>query len=153
MVNVIAPIFTEKGGKAIKQTIFYPFAMAANNCSGEALRIFGKTPLLKTKAYGEVSAIPCAATWNEERREINIICANISGKQQEVEFDLRSFGKASWRKYSVLCGDDLSATNTIATPDRVKAERRPCRGGHLDTASVVLDPKSFHLLSFVVERT
>jgi alpha-N-arabinofuranosidase len=151
MVNVIAPIFTEKGGKAIRQTIFYPFAMAANNCSGDALRIFGKTPLLETSAYGEVSAIPCAATWNEERREISVICANISAEEQDVEFDLCSFGKASWREHSVLCGSDLSAKNTIAVPGRVKAERRPCPGGRFDAAGVVLEPKSFHLLSFTVE--
>jgi alpha-N-arabinofuranosidase len=151
MVNVIAPIFTEKGGKAIRQTIFYPFAMAANNCSGDALRIFGKTPLLETSAYGEVSALPCAATWNEERREISIICANISGEEQEVEFDLRSFGKAYWREHSVLCGSDLSAVNTITVPGRVKAERRPCPGGSFEVAGVVLEQKSFHLLSFTVE--
>jgi alpha-L-arabinofuranosidase len=89
---------------------------------------------------------------NEERREISVICANIFSEEQDVEFDPRSFGKASWREHSVLCGSDLSAKNTIAVPGRVKAERRPCPGGRFDSAGVVLEPKSFHLLSFTVEH-
>ena len=38
LVNVIAPILTEVGGKAIRQTIFYPFKYAANNAKGRALK-------------------------------------------------------------------------------------------------------------------
>jgi alpha-N-arabinofuranosidase len=150
MVNVIAPIYTEKGGKAIKQTIFYPFAMAANNCVGDALRVLGKTPLVESSAYGPVSAIPCAATWNGERREISVICVNISGESQALELDMRSFGKVQWLEHSVLAGGDLSAVNTFANPDRVAAQRRPCPETVAETAETLLEPKSFHLLKFGV---
>jgi alpha-N-arabinofuranosidase len=150
MVNVIAPIFTEKGGKAIKQTIYYPFAMAAKNCIGDALRISGRTPVLESKAYGAVPAIPCAATWNAERSEISVICGNISGETQSLEFDMRSFGKVKLLEHTVLLGNDLSATNTLASPDRVKPESRECGGDAADTPEAVLEPKSYHLFRYGV---
>jgi alpha-N-arabinofuranosidase len=37
-VNVIAPIMTETGGKAWRQTIFYPFAQMSRLARGEVLR-------------------------------------------------------------------------------------------------------------------
>jgi len=147
MVNVIAPIFTEKGGKAIRQTTFYPFAMAANNCLGTALRPMGKTPFLESKSYGEVSAIPNAAVWNEARGEINIICVNISGEQQALELDLRSFGKARLAEHQVLAGD-LSAVNTPENPERVKPRFMDCSKASAE--ELLLEPKSFHLFKFVL---
>jgi alpha-N-arabinofuranosidase len=149
MVNVIAPIFTEKGGRAIRQTIFYPFAMAARNCSGEALRVLGKTPMLESAAYGPVSALPCAATWNAERREISLLCGNISDREETLELDLRSFGGAGLVEHQRLAGD-LSATNTLDSPERVKPERCPCSGEKTDRPALVLKPKSFNLFRFEV---
>ncbi|MDR2900445.1 MAG: alpha-N-arabinofuranosidase, partial [Treponema sp.] len=149
MVNVIAPIFTEKGGKAIRQTTFYPFAMAANNCIGTVLRVVGKTPSVETSLYGEVSAIPCAAVWNEEKNEINVICSNISNEQQRIEIDLRSFGKASLKEHQVLSGD-LSATNTLEHPDRVKPRLVECGGTSTGQPELRLEPKSFHYFKFTM---
>ncbi|MDR2953053.1 MAG: alpha-N-arabinofuranosidase [Treponema sp.] len=147
MVNVIAPIFTEKGGKAIKQTIFYPFAMTANNCLGTALRLVGKTPMLESKSYGEVPAIPCAVVWNEPKREINMICTNISSENQCVEMDLRSFGKAALKEHQVLAGD-LSASNTLDNPDKVKPRFMNCQQDAAESPELMLEPKSFNFFKF-----
>ena len=38
LVNVIAPIMTETGGPAWRQTIFYPFAQMSNFGRGDVLR-------------------------------------------------------------------------------------------------------------------
>ena len=147
MVNVIAPIFTEKNGKAIRQTIFFPFAIAANNCLGTVLRPVGKTPLLESKSYGGVSALPNAAVWNEEKQEINFICANISGELQSLELDLRSFGKAALVEHQVLRGE-LSASNTLENPDRVRPEFLDCAGDETEKPELILEPKSFHFFKF-----
>jgi len=147
MVNVIAPIFTEKGGKAIRQTTFYPFAMAANNCLGTVLHTVGKPPVLESKSYGDVPAVPIAAVWNEEKNEINIICSNISGENQILELDIRSFGKVKLAEHQVLTGD-LSATNTIENPDKVKPKFLDCKGAETDKPEINLEPKSFNLIKF-----
>ena len=147
MVNVIAPIFTEKGGKAIRQTTFFPFAMVANNCIGTALRVIGKAPSLESSAYGSVSAIPNAATWNEEKGEVTFICSNISDENQQVSLDMRSFGKVKFLEHQVLSGD-LSATNTLENPDRVKTKSLNISSEATDKPECVLEPKSFHLFRF-----
>jgi alpha-N-arabinofuranosidase len=150
MVNVIAPIFTEKGGKAIRQTTFYPFAMAANNCLGTALHVIGKKPVLESKTYGKVPAIPFAAVWNEEKQEINVICSNISEEIQHIELELRSFGKVKLVEHQVLSGKDLSATNTIENPDKVKPIFINCPGNETEKPEIILEPKSFNLIKFSV---
>jgi len=150
MVNVIAPIFTEKGGKAIKQTTFYPFAMAAKNCLGTALRTVGKTPVLESAAYGEVSAIPHAAVWNEEKQEINLICTNISDEWQHIELDLRSFGSVALTEHQVLAGE-LSASNTLEKPDMVKPRHMDSTGVITKNPELALEPKSFSFFKFTLQ--
>jgi alpha-N-arabinofuranosidase len=149
MVNVIAPIFTQKGGGAIRQTIFYPFAMAAQNCAGTALRVLGKTPMAESEAYGPVSVLPHAATYNAEKGEVAVICGNISDVPQTLILDMRSFGAVRWIEHQVLAGD-LSAVNTIENPDRVKPFLVDEGKRELDSPETTLPPKSFHLLRFKV---
>ncbi|MDR2479233.1 MAG: alpha-N-arabinofuranosidase [Treponema sp.] len=149
MVNVIAPIFTEKGGKAIRQTIFYPFAMAARNCTGTVLRTVGRAQTLESEAYGTVSALPHAATYNAERGEVSVLCGNISGEPQTLVLDMRSFGTVRWIEHQVLAGD-LSAVNTFENPDRVRTVFVDEGAGETDSPDVILPPKSFHLLRFKV---
>ena len=51
LVNVIAPIMTEKGGKAWKQTTYYPFYYASVYGRGTALNLVVKKPGLRLKAW------------------------------------------------------------------------------------------------------
>ncbi|MDR2553771.1 MAG: alpha-N-arabinofuranosidase [Treponema sp.] len=151
MVNVIAPIFTEKGGAAIRQTIFYPFAMAAQNCTGTVLRSIGKTPLIESAAYGSVSAIPHTATWNEEKKELCFMCANISGEEQHVTLDTRSMGKVILARHEALSGN-LSAANTLENPDKVTPRRRACPSEAVEKPCFTLEPKSFHLFRYAITK-
>ena len=54
LVNVIAPIMTEPGGPAWRQTIFFPFADAARFGRGEAIRIVSDGPTFRSRALGEL---------------------------------------------------------------------------------------------------
>ncbi len=150
MVNAIAPIYTEKGGKAIRQTIFYPFAMAAKNCIGTALHTFIKSPILNSEAYGEVNAVTCAATYNEERQEVSIIATNIDDRELELSLDIRSFGVITWLEHTILKGDDLDATNTFENPDKVKPVSGNITVGADVDSSILLPARSFHLIRLKV---
>jgi alpha-N-arabinofuranosidase len=149
MVNVIAPIVTEKGGGAIRQTTFYPFAMAARYCTGTALKVFSKAPVLESAAYGEAPSVACAAAYDEGRGELALLCVNIAGETQAMELDLRSFGTARWIEHKIMDGD-LAATNTFDAPDRVIPRSLAVTGDALSTPEVSLPPKSFHLMRFKV---
>ena len=46
LVNVIAPIMTEPGGRAWKQTTFHPFALTSQHASGTVLNLAVESPEL-----------------------------------------------------------------------------------------------------------
>jgi alpha-N-arabinofuranosidase len=150
MVNVIAPIFTEKGGAAIRQTIFYPFALAARYCTGMALRVPGTTPHLESAAYGTVSSIPHAATYNEEKGEVTVLCANIAGEAVTLELDLRSFGEKTRMIDHQMMAGDLAATNTPEHPGRVKPAALELPRAADASPEIPLQPESFHVLRFKI---
>ena len=53
LANAIAPIMTEPGGAAWRQTIFYPFALtAAYARDGMVLRVEPESPTIETARYG-----------------------------------------------------------------------------------------------------
>ncbi len=57
LANVIAPIRTEPGGPAWRQTIFYPFAHAARLARGLALQLPITSPSVAAPRYGLVPAV------------------------------------------------------------------------------------------------
>jgi len=65
LVNVIAPIMTEPGGDAWRQTTFHPFANTARLAQGSVLDLRVSVPQMKTKAHGDVPLVTAAATWDE----------------------------------------------------------------------------------------
>ena len=57
LVNAIAPIMTETGGPAWRQTIFHPFAQTARHARGTVLDLRLDAPTLATAKYGEVPVL------------------------------------------------------------------------------------------------
>jgi alpha-N-arabinofuranosidase len=124
LVNVIAPIRTEPGGSAWRQTIFHPFAKTAALAKGEVLRVALDSPTHVTDRYGEVPVVDAVATHDADTGDVVLFAVN-RGLEDSVRLtaDLRAFGAAG-QPYGVaeawtLTDDDLRATNTQDNPDRV----------------------------------
>ena len=62
LVNVIAPIMTEPGGAAWRQTTFFPFAITSRLAPGQALEVKLDAPTYETARYGEVPLVDAVAT-------------------------------------------------------------------------------------------
>ena len=62
LVNVIAPIRTEPGGPAWRQTVFHPFALTSRLAHGHVLRTELAGPAMFTERYGDVAAVNAPAT-------------------------------------------------------------------------------------------
>ena len=91
LVNVIAPIMTEPGGRIWKQTIFHPFAQASNLAKGVVLRPVISSPTYDTAQYGEVPLVDGVATYDEESGEITVFAVNRSQTEaQKLEIDVRN---------------------------------------------------------------
>jgi alpha-N-arabinofuranosidase len=65
LVNVIAPIMTEPGGRAWRQTTFHPFALTSRYAVGDVVTVEVDVPTYETKAYGTVPTVTAVATLAE----------------------------------------------------------------------------------------
>ncbi|KIR61355.1 MULTISPECIES: alpha-N-arabinofuranosidase [Micromonospora] len=121
LVNVIAPIMTEPGGPAWRQTIFHPFAITSRLAKGEVLRVEIDAPTYETTRYGEASLVDAVATHDPEDGELVFFAVNRSRSESaDLRVPLTGFAPGlrvaeSW----TLADDDPAAVNTADQPDRV----------------------------------
>jgi len=113
LVNVIAPIMTEKGGDAWRQTTFYPFMHVANLGHGTVLRPVVECPVYNCEEFSSVPFIDTIAVLNENNNELIIFAVNRS-IDEAIEFDIDAQGLvlADNAAFTELCGHDLKAVNT-----------------------------------------
>lgn len=147
LANVIAPIMTEPGGPAWRQTIFHPFALTARHARGEVLRTEPSGPRTETARYGEVPLLWTTATHDAGRGEVSLFAVNRdSDEPMLLETALRAFPGARLVEHLELADADPSAVNTAAEPDRVRP--RAAKGATLadGVLSAELAPRSWNLL-------
>ena len=120
LVNVIAPIMTEPGGPAWRQTIFHPFALTSRFARGDVLRMEPSSPRYETARFGDVPVLDSVATWDEDAREATVLAVNRDQVEPLVlEVDVRALPVAAVRETLTLADDDRAACNTAEQPDRV----------------------------------
>jgi alpha-N-arabinofuranosidase len=120
LVNVIAPIMTEPGGPAWRQTIFFPFAITAGLAQGTVLRLVVESPSYDTAAYGSAPLVDAVATIDDDSGSVSVFLVNRSQDPATiVSIDIGSLGAARLAECSTLADDDPNATNTLEQPNRV----------------------------------
>jgi alpha-N-arabinofuranosidase len=144
LVNVIAPIRTEPGGPAWRQTIFYPFALMARFARGCAMQVPVITGSVSSAKYGAVPAVQVAATYDEAAGTLAVFLVNRGRSDaQQVQIDLNPFHGLRLVEHHVLGDDDIRASNSAAAPGRVKP--RPGDAEVVDNGLILtLAPVSFH---------
>ena len=135
LVNVIAPIMTETGGPAWRQTIFHPFAHMSNHGRGTVLRAVVTSDTYGT-AYSDprgpndpaipLPAVPYLkfAAVRQAEGGLALFALN-RDLQQEMQLDveMRSFPGMQLMAADTLHHTDLNAANTKDAPDRVAPTR------------------------------
>ncbi|GAB2556911.1 alpha-N-arabinofuranosidase [Gracilibacillus alcaliphilus] len=120
LVNVIAPIMTENGGAAWKQTIFYPYYYTSVYGRGVALQPIVSSPKYDSKDFTDVPYLDTAVVHNEEKEEVVVFATNRHLKQPlEVDIDVRSFEGYEVVEHVVLENEDVKAVN-LAGQENVK---------------------------------
>ena len=148
LINVIAPIFTEKGGRVIKQSTYYPFRDISRYGRGVALKPVITSPTIET-CYGDAPVLSLAVVDNEEHDELTVFCVNIDRKNShELSLDLRSFGDVSMIMWQVLTGGNPDAKNTFDNPDCVRPETVPLQEGSCDRCLLVIPSLSWNVIRF-----
>jgi alpha-N-arabinofuranosidase len=120
LVNVIAPIMTEPGGPAWRQTTFFPFATTSRLATGSALEVKLESPEYDTAVYGTVPLIDAVATHDEATGRTAIFLVNRSQTDEAaVTIDVDTLGEVRLVSAQTLSDADVNAKNTLEQPDRV----------------------------------
>lgn len=135
LVNVIAPIMTENGGRAWKQTIFYPYLHASIYGRGTSLQPIVDSPVYDAQDYTDVPYLDSAVVYNEAEEEVTIFAVNRNlNEALDLNCDVRSFKGYQLVEHIVLENEDLKAVNTAAE-EKVKPHSRggaECRDGFVN---------------------
>ena len=112
LVNVIAPIMTENGGKAWAQTIFYPFMYASGYGRGTAMRPVIQSETFSKGAYRDMPYLKSSVIHNPENCEVIVYAVNRS-LEEDMEMDvlLEGFDGCTLKEHVELYCEDLNATN------------------------------------------
>ncbi|WP_295119727.1 alpha-N-arabinofuranosidase [uncultured Leifsonia sp.] len=120
LVNVIAPIMTEPGGPAWRQTTFFPFSITSRLARGNALRLPIESPQYDTTVYGTVPLVDAVATNDPETGRTAVFLVNRSLTETiTVTAGIAALGDVRVLESHTLADDDVNAKNTLQEPERV----------------------------------
>lgn len=137
LVNAIAPIMTETGGPAWRQTIFWPFAHMSNHGRGSVLRArvecdtYAATYFDPRGPNDPPIPIPAApylklAAVQTDEGGITLFALNRDIAQpMEMKVEIRGLGALRVVDAQTLCDGDLNAVNTRDDPDRIRPAALP----------------------------
>ncbi len=147
LVNVIAPIMTETGGRAWRQTIFYPFLHASRWGRGVSLDTRVTGPRYETKQFGDVAMLDVSATHDQNNETVTLFAVNRSQIEAlQVDIDLRGIEGATSIEHHILTGDDLEAVNTADNPDQISPSSKTWRVDAQEMLTVVMPPASWNVI-------
>lgn len=146
LVNVIAPIMTENGGKCWEQTIFYPFMHLSNFGRGYTLLSKVESPKHDTKQFTDVPDIEALATMSEDKENLTIFAVN-RNLSEDILFDvsLLDFENFEVLEHIEMSGFDPKEENNV-TSGKVKpfkAEKPQLNG---KTLTAELKPLSWNVI-------
>ncbi len=144
LVNVIAPIMTEPGGPAWRQSTFYPFSITSRLARGNALQLKLESPTYRTEVYGEVPLVDSVATHDPETGATAIFLVNRSQTEPvTLTADVSTLGEVSVTETHTLSDDDVYAKNTLEDRERVRT--RPNDSAVVDDGvlTITLPPVSW----------
>ncbi|MDG4859337.1 alpha-N-arabinofuranosidase [Streptomyces sp. T-3] len=146
LVNVIAPILTEPGGPAWRQTTFFPFAQASRYGRGQVLEVRVDSPTYETKKYGEVPLLHATAVRAEDGT-VTVFAVNRSQTEPlPLQVDLAGMELAQVVEHSALADADPEARNTLADPERVAPHEVTGTSLTDGTLNATLEPLSWNVI-------
>ncbi|RAO51744.1 Non-reducing end alpha-L-arabinofuranosidase [Micromonospora saelicesensis] len=147
LVNVIAPIMTEVGGSAWRQTIFHPFARTARHAQGTVLDVLREGSTTTTDRYGEIDAVDAVSTWDDNAGEMTVFLVNRALETPaEVTIDVAGAQVGDIIECVTVGGTDLHAKNTADGPDHAAPRPNGTARGADASVQLTLPPASWTML-------
>lgn len=146
LVNVIAPIMTENGGKVWEQTIFYPFMHLSNYGRGYTLISEVDSPKHDTKEFTDVPDVESIATLSEDGENLTVFAVNRSlDEDVMLDVSLLDFDGFEVIDAIEMSGYDVKAENGITgCPVKPFKKEKPVIDSKV--MSVPLKPLSWNVI-------
>lgn len=147
LVNVIAPIMTEPGGPAWRQTTYYPYYFASRYGRGRALHLLAQCPGYDAEVADNVPYLDIAGVHDEDGRTLTFFAVNRHGSESlDLELSLQGFGTGQVIDHQVMTSTSLQAVNSLKDQSAVV----PHKGSGAKLADGVLTaslaPHSYHMV-------
>ncbi|MDR2973626.1 MAG: alpha-L-arabinofuranosidase, partial [Propionibacteriaceae bacterium] len=147
LVNVIAPVMTDQGGAAWRQTIFHPFALTSRFARGDVLALDIRSPQYSTAKFGDVDLIDAVATRDKTTGDVAIFLVN-RGMEEPVtaQIGVRALQSPTLSEAVVLSNPDWHWQATAA--DSTSVAPRPATDLRLEAGEleVKLPPVSWVMI-------
>jgi alpha-N-arabinofuranosidase len=140
LVNVIAPIFTNKQGLYL-QTIYFPLAEYARQRGNQSLDVWVQSPEYKPDGGRSLSYLDVSSTYNAKTRRVFLNVLNRSEKQDIAAQISSVSGALSSASVWELNHTDLKATHTFGSDKVVRPVTRTVQTTAQDKALGYTFPK------------
>jgi alpha-L-arabinofuranosidase len=149
LVNVIAPIMTETGGPAWRQSTFHPFAQAARLARGNVLRTRIESPTYAAPAYAQAPYLCASVVDDPDADRLVVLALNRHPSEaMELKLDARGFGKKRRIGESLqMVHRDMKAVNTKKNPDNVAPSVNKKAEFDDGELKAVLQPASWNVIT------
>jgi alpha-L-arabinofuranosidase len=159
LVNAIAPIMTEAGGPAWRQTIFWPFAHFSTLGRGRVLKASIRSATYSATYYDprgteqlhypmpDVPYLKLAAVHDDSNAMLTLFALNRHLEEpMRLSVEARGFSALELAEAHALHDDDLDAVNTRDAPERIRPA--PLAEVAIDgrTISATLAPASWNVI-------
>ena len=145
LVNVIAPIMTETGGPAWKQTIYYPYYYASLYGRGDALNVAVDVPTYDARVADDVPYLDVAAVQSPDGKTVAFFIVNRHPDEAmthrhrhgrlRAEGDRRAHhdrpSRPQGHQHRGQAGSRRAAGGQGGFGQRRRGQRQPCRRGRI----------------------
>ncbi|WP_315095830.1 alpha-N-arabinofuranosidase [uncultured Cellulomonas sp.] len=147
LVNVIAPIMTEPGGRSWKQTIFHPFAQASRYAVGDVLQVAVEAPTYETAKYGDAALVDAVATRDPETGAVALFAVNRSLTETvTLEVDARALPGLRVVEASTLSNPDHTWSATADDDTSVAPRANPTAAVRDGRLTIEVPPVSWNVV-------
>lgn len=142
LVNVIAPIMTEPGGKMWKQTTYHPFRQVSQLARGDVLQTLIASPTYETARYGTVDVVDAVSVATEGGQ---VIFAVNRSQSEQVDLTLKlDQPAASVEATSYTSADPYWKASAADDTSVLPTANRTAR---TENAGVILPPLSWNVIT------
>jgi len=122
LVNVIAPIVTNENG-LYRQTIYYPYSWGLQFGKGSVLNLLVESSTYDVSGLDQVPHLDATGCYDTSGKVVLLILNRDLSKAHEVEVVWEDAAPTRVVTASLLTGDDLKASNSFSTPQKVVPQK------------------------------